>query len=436
MTRLLPDVVVTEGCWFGDRVITITDGRITRVAPVSPADATAGDLTRLPGKALLPGTVNAHCHSFQSLLRGLGDDLAFMTWRDRVLYPYSTRLDRDGIYLGAAFAFTEMLLHGATTCVDFFYLQDAGNDNAEAVIQAARDVGIRLVLARAMYDWEGAPVRYREKPAEAAKRTADLIARYAKDPLVRVQPAPHSPHGASPAMIRAAFEVAQSADTPFHIHVAEGQYEGARTLKEHGATPIRYLEKLGVLGERMIGVHCVWLDDEEIRLMGERGAGLAYCPGSNMILGDGITRITELAGAGVLIGLGTDGGCTNNRLSVFEEMRMAALLQKVRHLDGTRLPAEQAFQMGTLDGGRLLDLEVGDIQEGMLADLVAVDLGHPSLHPPTSLLKSVVYAMSPQAITDVWVHGRHVVKDQRLTTVDQGALMERVRMLTRGWAPA
>jgi 5-methylthioadenosine/S-adenosylhomocysteine deaminase len=234
-------------------------------------------------------------------------------------------------------------------------------------------------------------------------------------------------------MIRAGFEVAQSAGTPFHIHVAEGQYEGARTIKEHGATPIRYLEKLGVLGERMIGVHCVWLDDEEIRLMGERGAGLAYCPSSNMILGDGITRITELADAGVLIGLGTDGGCTNNRLSVFEEMRMAALLQKVRHLDGTRLPAEQVFQMGTLDGGRLLDLEVGDIKEGMLADFVAVDLGHPSLHPPTSLLKSVVYAMSPQAITDVWVHGRHVVQGQRLATLDQDALMERVRALTRGW---
>lgn len=434
--RLQPDIVLAGGCWRGDQVITVDDGRITDVAPVSPGDGTAGDITRLRGKALLPGTVNAHCHSFQSLLRGLGDDLDFMAWRDRVLYPYSTRLDRDGIYLGAAFAFTEMLLHGATTCVDFFYLQDEGNDNAEAVIQAARNVGIRLVLARAMYDWEGAPTRYREKPAEAAKRTADLIAKYAKDPLVRVQPAPHSPHGASSAMIRAGFEVAQSAGTPFHIHVAEGQYEGARTLKEHGATPIRYLEKLGVLGERMIGVHCVWLDDDEIRLMGERRAGLAYCPGSNMILGDGITRITELADAGVLIGLGTDGGCTNNRLSVFDEMRMAALLQKVRHLDGTRLPAEQVFQMGTLDGGRLLDLEVGDIKEGMLADLVAVDLGDPSLHPPTNLLKSVVYAMSPQAITDVWVYGRHVVKDQKIATVDQGALMERVRTLTRGWTPA
>jgi 5-methylthioadenosine/S-adenosylhomocysteine deaminase len=434
--RLLPDVVVAEGGRFSDEIVTVRDGRITDVAPSSPADVTATDITRLPGKALLPGTVNAHCHAFQSLLRGLGDDLDFMAWRDRVLYPYSARLDRDGIYLGAAFAFAEMLLHGVTTCVDFFYLQDEGNDNAEAVIQAARDVGIRLVLARTMYDWEGAPPRYRETPAEAARRTADLISKYRRDPLIRVQPAPHSAHGASSAMIRAGFEVAQSADTPFHIHVAEGQYEGAQTLKDHGTTPLRYLDKLGVLGERMIGVHCVWLDDEEVRLMGERGAGLAYCPSSNMILGDGITRITELAAAGVLIGLGTDGGCTNNRLSVFEEMRMSALLQKVRHLDGTRLPAEQAFQMGTLDGGRLLDLEVGDISPGMLADLVAVDLTHPSLHPPTDLLKSVVYAMSPQAVTDVWVHGRRIVHDRRLATLDQETLMARVTALTRGWSAA
>jgi 5-methylthioadenosine/S-adenosylhomocysteine deaminase len=430
--RLLPDLVYTGGRFQSGLAVDVAEGRI---AAVAPAGEGAGTL-RLRRKLLLPGTVNIHCHTFQSLLRGLGDDLDFMAWRDRVLYPFSTRLDTEGIYLGAAFAFAEMLLHGATTCVDFFYLQDEGNDNAEAVIRAARDVGIRLVLARTMYDWEGAPARYRERPVEAARRTADLITRYAENPVVSVQPAPHSPHGASSAMIRAGFEVAQSMDTPFHIHVAEGQYEGVRTLTEHGATPIRYLDKLGVLGERMIGVHCVWLDDDEVRLMGERGAGLAYCPSSNMILGDGITRITELMAARVRIGLGTDGGCTNNRLSVFEEMRMAALLQKVRHLDGTRLPAEEAFAMGTRGGAALLGIDAGDIAPGRVADLVAVDLAHPSLHPPTNLLKSVVYAMSPQAITDVWVHGSAVVKKQKLATLDQEALMERVRKLTDGWGPA
>src|SRR5262249_5139083 len=136
--RLLPDLVYTGGRVQSGLAVETADGRIAHVTPAGHSSAGV----RLPGKLLLPGTVNAHCHTFQSLLRGLGDDLDFMAWRDRVLYPYSTRLDRDGIHLGAAFAFAEMLLHGATTCVDFFYLQDEGNDNAEAVIRAAPDGGM------------------------------------------------------------------------------------------------------------------------------------------------------------------------------------------------------------------------------------------------------------------------------------------------------
>ncbi|MBI1845839.1 MAG: amidohydrolase [Candidatus Rokubacteria bacterium] len=429
--RLVPDLVLTPGGWRAAHAVDLAGGRIVAVEPAGAARA--GDVA-LAGRALLPGTVNAHCHTFQSLLRGLGDDLDFMGWRDRVLYPFSTRLDRKGIALGAQFAFAEMLLHGATTCVDFFYLTDAGNENAEAVIAAAHEIGIRLVLARTMYDWEGAPGRYRETPPDAARRTRELVESYRGDATVSVQPAPHSPHGASPAMIRAGFEVAEAAGTPFHIHVAEGRYEGEHTLREHGATPIRYLERLGVLGPRTIGVHCVWLDDEEIALMGARGAALAYCPSSNMFLGDGVTRVPEMLRAGVRIGLGTDGGCTNNRLSVFEEMRMTSLLQRVRLLDGTALSAGTAFALGTSGGAGILGLEAGAVAAGRLADLVAVDLEDASLHPRTDLVKSVVYAMSPRAITDVWVHGRHVVAGRRLATVDEDDLLARVRELTRGWS--
>src|SRR5437867_12325547 len=204
--RLVPDLVLTEAGWQSGRVVVVEGGRVAAVEHVHrhwPSDV------MLAGKALLPGTVNAHCHTFQSLLRGLGDDLDFMGWRDRVLYPFSERLDRRGIALGAELAFAEMLLHGATTCVDFFYLQDHGNANAEAVIAAAGRAGIRLVLARAMYDWEGAPARYREPVADAAARTRELIAAHRHDPMVSVQPAPHSPHGASSAMIRAGWEVAE-----------------------------------------------------------------------------------------------------------------------------------------------------------------------------------------------------------------------------------
>jgi 5-methylthioadenosine/S-adenosylhomocysteine deaminase len=428
--RLVPDLVLTEDGWVSEGAVTLEAGRI---AAIEPRGRSRPDDISLAGRALLPGTVNAHCHAFQSLLRGLGDDLDFMGWRDRVLYPFSERLDRQGIATGAAFAFAEMLRHGATTCVDFFYLQDSGNENAEAVIAAARDVGIRLVLARGMYDWEGAPKRYRETVADATRRTRELIAAHRSDATTTVQPAPHSPHGASPEMIRAGWEIAETEDTPFHIHAAEGRYEGEWTLREHGATPIRYLDRLGVLGPRMIGVHCVWLDDEEVAIMGARRAALAYCPSSNMFLGDGIARVPELLRAGVRIGLGTDGGCTNNRLSGFEEMRMTALLQRVRLLDGAALDAATAFSFGTRSGAEMLGLEAGVVAPGRLADLVAVDLGDASLHPPTDLLKSVVFTMSPRAVTDVWVHGRRVVEAGRLTNLDEAELLARVREVTREW---
>src|SRR5438093_920274 len=428
--RLVPDLVLTDAGWQPGRAVMVEGGRIATIEPVHrlwPSDVL------LAGHALLPGTVTAHGHTFQSLLRGLGDDLDFMGWRDRVLYPFSEKLDRRAIALGATFAFAEMLLHGATTCVDFFYLHDSGNENAEAVITAAREVGIRLVLARGMYDWEGAPRRYRESPAVAAARVRGLIAAHRHDETIAIQPAPHSPHGASPEMIRAGWEVAETGRIPFHIHVAEGRYEGERTLREHGATPIRYLDRLGVLGPRMIGVHCVWLDEEEIALMGARGAALAYCPSSNMFLGDGITRVPELLRAGVRVGLGTDGGCTNSRLSVFEEMRMASLLQRVRLLDGGALPAASVFGLGTESGAAILGLPAGQIEAGRLADFVAVDLGHASLHPATNLLANVVFAMSPQAVTDVWVHGQRVVDGARLARVSEAELLARVAALTRDW---
>ncbi|MBI3454268.1 MAG: amidohydrolase [Candidatus Rokubacteria bacterium] len=431
---LAPELCYAGGAFHRDWVVAVRGGRVAAVGPrAAVAGAGPDAVTALPGRVLLPGGVNAHNHSFQSLLRGLGDDLDFMSWRDRVLYPFSRRLDARGIEIGAAFAFAEMLRHGITTVVDFFYLQAGGNANAEAVIRAAKRVGIRLVLARAFYDWEGAPPEYRETPAEATERCRALMIRYAGDPTVTVQPAPHSLHGASPDMIRAGAEVAGAAGVPFHIHVAEYRSERETIERRHGLTPVRYLDKLGVLGPRMIGVHCVWLDEGELRLMAERGARVAYCPSANMILGDGVTRLREMRALGIPVALGTDGGCTNNRLSIFEEMRMAALLQKVTHLDGTAFTAEEAFRLGTAGGGEVLGLPLGEIAPGQLADLVALDLGHPSLHPPLRLLKNIVYALSPQAITDVWVHGAAVVRDGRLLTTDQAALLADVRALTHDW---
>jgi 5-methylthioadenosine/S-adenosylhomocysteine deaminase len=385
--------------------------------------------------AVVPGTVNAHAHSFQALLRGYGDDLSFMGWRDRVLYPFSELLDREGIKTGALFDFTEMLRHGVTTVVDFFYLHDRGNENDLAVVEAAREVGIRLVLARSMYDWAGAPKRYQETPNQAIRNGRDLAAAVQSDRRAFVQPAPHSIHGASPEMIRAGAALAEELESPFHIHVAEGRYERELSLERHGLSPVKFLDSLGVLNERAILVHCVWVDPEDLDLIAARGARIVHNPGANSFLGDGIAPLREMLARGIPVALGTDGGCTNSRQSVFEEMRMAALLAKAIDANGEAMRAEDVLIAGTARGGEVLNLPVGRIAPDHAADLVALDLSSLSLQPAATAPKQVVYAMQPEAIARVYVGGEVVAEHGRPTGVDVDELRARIAAVTRNWEP-
>ncbi|MSP70667.1 MAG: amidohydrolase [Myxococcales bacterium] len=435
---LLADHTLIDGRFVRDVAVLVgDDGKITAVGPEVSLQVPDGTpRIALSRKALLPGCVNAHNHSFQSLLRGIADDKAFLVWRDQALYRYAPRLGREGTYVGALFAFGEMLLRGVTTVCDFFYLHDDSNDGAEAVIRAARDVGIRLTLARTMYDWDGAPKLFRESVADATRRTRELHAAYRDHPLVRVVPAPHSPHAASSEMVVAGAALAEELDTFFHMHVAEERFEVEETLANYGQTPVRWLESLGVLSPRACLVHCCHVDPGEVALMGEQGVNLLYNPNSNMFLGDGITPLTELLEVGVRVALGTDGGCSNNRVSVFDEMRAAALLQKVRHQNGTALGAEAVFEMGTRNGALLTGWDAGIIAPGRLADLITVDLDDLSTLPHLDLLKNVVYSMESTALSDVMVGGRWVVQGGILQTMSTREIGRRVAEITRDWTVA
>lgn len=438
-TAFVADAAVIDGVARGATAILAEGGAI---ALVGDPDAVLAD-PRARGarqvdwsrRAVLPGTVNAHNHSFQSLLRGIGDDLPFLEWRDRALYRYSPRLGPEDVATGALFAFGEMLLHGVTTVCDFFYLNGGDNDRATATIEAARRLGMRIVLARCFYDWDGAPGLYRETIPQAVGNFEALHRRWhdRDRALVSVQPAPHSQHGATPAMIEAGAGCARDAGVPWHIHLAEEKYQVDDSLRRFGQRPFHAVAGLDVDLARAIVVHACWFDEGERAAMAERGAALAYCPGSNMFLGDGITDIVDLAGRGVRIGLGTDGGCSNNRVSVLDEMRSCALLQKVARTDGQVITAEACFAMGTVGGGELLGLPVGRIAPGYRCDLVAVDLDDPSLWPAQALAKNAVYALSSRAIRDVVVDAEVVVADGRLTQVPLAEIQERVLQLTRTW---
>ncbi len=413
-----------------DHAIVVRDGDIERVVPADSSTLQGIGIEDWGAVLIAPGTVNVHTHSFQSLVRGFSDDLPFFRWRDEGIYRISPHLGPDEVYAGALLSFGEMLRGGVTTVADFFYVHAGGNENDEAVIRAARDLGIRLVLARTMYDWSGAPGAYQETVDDAVRRCEALISKYAGDPMVTVCPAPHSPHAASPGMIAAGARLAEAAGTRWHIHVAEGRYEVEMITRAHGRLPFHWLDRLGVVSDRMVAIHCVWLAEDEIRVMGARGAKLAYCPASNMFLGDGVANIPAMLAAGVTVGLGTDGPGSNNRASVFDEMRTASLLQKVSTLSGETLPAETAFAMGTRNGGAVLGLPVGEIAPGYRADLVALDLGDLSLLPPGPVLKHLVYALHPAAIERVVVAGRTVVERGRLLTVPESEIATRVAQVT------
>ncbi len=423
----------------GATSILAVDGEIMLVGTPDEvaADSRAAEarVVNWSGRAMIPGTVNAHNHSFQSLLRGIGDDLPFLAWRDRALYRYSPRLTAEDMGTAALFAFGEMLLHGVTTVCDFYYINASGNDNASATIEAARRLGMRMVLARCFYDWDGAPASYREDIPTAVRNFEQLLATYddrAKH-LTRVQPAPHSQHGATPAMIEAGVGAARDAGCPWHIHLAEEEYQVDESLERFGKRPLHAVDALGVLSDQMIAIHGCWFDADERALLAERGARLVYNPASNMFLGDGITDVVDLRARGVRVALGTDGGCSNNRVSVLDEMRTTALLQKVARTDGQAIDAEDCLRMGTRVGGEVLDMPIGRIAPGYRADLVALDLGDPSLWPVQALAKNVVYALSSRAITDVMVDGELAVESRRLVHVELSEIQARVRTLTGDW---
>ena len=436
MQAIRGDLVWVDGGFRRERLILVDGDSVAGVVADdrAPAGAKIEDWGHV---AVIPGTVNCHGHAFQSLFKGFADDRSFESWRDDVLYPFSQRLDADAIYVGALFAFAEALLAGVTTTVDFFYLHDEGNDNARQVIRAARDIGIRLLLGRAFYDRDaptGAPDRYREDAATAAERLFELASETSADPLVSVQPAPHSLHAASPETIRVALDAAGRLGVPCHLHLAEASYEVAQIEQRFGTSPVRLLHREGLLDERLVAVHGVWLDDEELDLVAASGAALVHCPGANAFLGDGIARLPEMLARGIRVALGPDGGCANNRQSVFDEMRTASLLAKARLADGAALDAGAAFHLGTAAGGDVLQLPVGTISPGAKADLVALDLDNLSLQPLETLERQLVNSIQPTAIERVVVGGRTVVGRGRLQTIDRSELVEAIAALTEGWS--
>jgi len=351
-------------------------------------------------RLVVPGFINGHSHAYQILLRGWADDLDFATWRSDALYRVVPRLTPDDVYWTFVAAFSEMLSAGITTVAEFFYLNGEGNARAEAAIKAAHDTGIRLVFARTWMDAGYAPPQFRESADVAAERTRQLMKSH---PEANVCVAPHSLHAASHEMMRAASAFARENDCMLHVHVAEAAYEGKQTLEKFNRTPIALLEDLGALNERTVAIHAIYVSDDDRRKIAASGARVVHNPMTNQYLGDGICDVRALRALGVSVGLGTD---ADVQPSLFEEMRAAALLQKILHLDGSASRAADAYAMGTSEGARALRVAAGDLVAGCAADFLVLDASQ--IDPWSPPVNALVYRGQAAWLQAAFVGGRRI----------------------------
>ncbi|MBK7983463.1 MAG: TRZ/ATZ family hydrolase [Candidatus Competibacteraceae bacterium] len=416
-----PENVVLE-----HHAIAIHDGRILAVLPREDAlaryrPAFALDLDR---HVVLPGLINAHTHASMTLLRGLADDLPLMTWLQEHIWPVESRwVGADFVRDGALLAMAEMV-RGGTTCFNDMYMFP------DAVAAAARECGIRACVGLIAFDF---PTGYAQNMEEYLAKGLQLHDAMRAEPLVHTAFAPHAPYTVSePALARIA-RLADELQIPIHIHVHETAAEVARFQSERGCRPLERLKQLGLLNSRLLAVHMTQLEPAEIERLAQAGAHVAHCPESNLKLASGFCPAARLDAAGVNVAIGTDGAASNNDLDLFGEMRTAALLGKGVAGDATVLPAARVLRMATLNGARALGLdgETGSLEPGKSADLIAVDLEQPETEPIYHPISQLVYATGRHQVTDVWVAGRRLLAERRLTTLDDADLIQRARVWRR-----
>lgn len=355
------------------------------------------------GKAILPSLMNGHGHAAMTLLRGYADDMPLETWLQKHIWPIEAKLSEEDVYWGTKFACLEMIKTGTTFFADMYW-------HFPGTARAVDEMGMRAALSAAFFDF-GDPKKAREAKAQVEALHASC-AGYSD--RIRFMLGPHAIYTVSADSLRWADAYARDHDLLVHMHLAETRTEVENCIKDHGISPVEYLEKLGLLSSRFIGCHCVWLTDKEADLLAARGVHVVHNPISNMKLSSGAFAYDVLARKGVNIGLGTDGCASNNNLDMFEEMKMAALLAKVQSKEPTTLGAPEAFAMASVNGAAMYGIECGEIREGMLADCMLVDLDHPQLVPNHNLMSNIVYSANGDCVDTVICNGRVLMQHRQV----------------------
>lgn len=369
-----------------------------------------------PERAVMPGLINTHTHAAMVLMRGMADDLPLREWLEGHIWPtenkwLSPEFIRDAVKLAAI----EMLRAGVTAFNDMYFFE-------EVAAQAVRETGMRAVLGAGIMDM---PTKTTSGAEDCLRNAERFVKEWKGDRLISPALAPHSAYACGPDTLKKTRDMARKYGVPCHIHLSETKWEVGETIKSYGENPVKYLDGLGFLDDKVLAAHCVWVDGEEIDILSRRGVSVSHCVESNLKLASGIAPVPRMLRAGVRVTFGTDGAASNNDLDVLSEIQTAAKLHKAVSGDPTALDAKTALTMATRWAAEALGLDSGCLQPGRTADIAVVNLRRPHLVPVYNIYSHLVYAAKSSDVETVMVDGKIIMDGGRILTADEDEVISR-----------
>ena len=417
---------VTDGAIAVDEGLIIAIGqRDDLAAKYDPTETLSGG-----NRVVMPGLINGHSHAAMTLLRGVADDLDLMTWLNEYIFPAEVQfVDADFVRIGTELACWEMIRGGTTMFVDMYYYPDV-------IASVVESCGLRAYISATVIDQRSPDA---ESASDSITKGLSFIERWKgseRNPRITPIFGPHANYTLNEEQLRATRQAAIDAGVPISIHMSESPFEVQYSKEKYGTTSIAFFDSIGFLEGPTIGAHVVWPTDEEIEILAARDVGVIHNPTSNMKISSGIAPVSRMLDAGVRVGLGTDGAASNNDLDMWEEMRLAAFLQKVDRMDPTVLSASTVLNMATRGGAEAIGLgeEIGTLAVGMRADLIQVAFDDVHFIPTYDVISHLVYVADEQDVVSTVVDGKVLMRERSILTIDTRrvrreatALAERIR---------
>jgi len=384
----------------------------------------ADEVIDATGQVVIPGMIQSHIHLTQTLFRGQGDDLELMDWLRNRIWPLEGSHTAESNYISAKLGIAELIMGGTTSIIDM-----ATVNHTDKIMEAIDETGFRALIGKCMMDMGDADKRLMEQTRSSIDESVELLEKWhgAAEGRITYAFAPRFVISCSEELLLEVKDLAEKYDVMIHTHASENQGEIAIVEERHGQRNINYLHSIGLTGERLVLAHCIWLSEEEKKILAETGTKVAHCPSSNLKLASGIAEIPELLEMGVNVSIAADGAPCNNNLDMFTEMRNASLIQKARLLDSTVMPAHTIFELATLGGAKAMckENELGSLEAGKKADIVIVkqDNIHSAPNHHVDVVANLVYATRATDVQTTIINGKVLMKDRKLLTIDKDELI-------------